>query len=53
MLTFWRQPGDKTMKRQTELGSKHVTVEEAQHEIELLKSKGHKIVNYGHKITVE
>lgn len=52
-LIFWFQKGNKTMKRTTEVSSMIVTVAEARHECELLKSLGHKIVYNDFNITVE
>ena len=53
MVTFWRQPGDKTMKLQTKRGSKHISIERARFMIGLFKKNGYTITDYGHKIEVE
>lgn len=54
MITFWKQPGNKTMKRQGLDGvSMHIPVDEAKKEISLLEEMGFCIVDHGHKITAK
>ena len=49
MITFWRQPSNKTMK----LLSKHIGVESAKIILDTFKDAGFKVTDHGHKITVE
>ena len=51
MVTWWRQPGDKTMKRQTKNTMKHISIEMARFEIGLFNKCGWDVVDHGHKIT--
>jgi hypothetical protein len=53
MITFWRQPDNKTMKRQTSSETKHIPTEKAEFEIALFAKQGYTITDHGHKITIE
>ena len=51
MVTWWKQPGNKTMKRQTKNTTKDISVDIARFEIGLFKQSGWEVVDHGHKIT--
>jgi hypothetical protein len=53
MVTYWRQPGDKTMKRQTSEETKHVPFQKALFEIALFRRNDYRITDHGHKIVIE
>jgi len=53
VIAWWKQPGNQTMKRQTINGTKHVSIEQAKIEIDILYKSGWKITEYDHKITAE
>jgi hypothetical protein len=53
LITWWKQPGNKTMKRQTKSQTRHIATDLAMFEIGLFKKVGYKVIDHGLKITAE